>query len=53
MKKPSVTTVLKVVGAGLGLLGTVISNKVEFHERMTMKADLKHEILEELLSEKN
>ena len=53
MKKPSVTTVLKVVGAGIALLSTVVANKIEYNERKTMKADLKTEILEELLSEKN
>ena len=53
MMKPSVTTVLKVVGAGVALISTVIANKIDANERKTLKADLKTEILEELLSEKN
>lgn len=45
--------VLSVTVTVLGVVGTLLSNKVHANEQKAMKAELKNELLEELLKEKN
>ena len=44
---------LPVASLVLGLAGTLISNKIQANERETMKAELKEELMKDLLNKEN
>ena len=48
LKKINVAKVLPVVVTALGVVGTLLSNKVEANNRKELKAELKDELLKEL-----
>lgn len=45
--------VLPIAVTALGLASSLISNKVDANNRKTMKAELKDELLKEIMKEKN
>lgn len=45
--------VLKVVGVGLAIAGTLVSNKIASNDQKALKGELKEELLKELTSDKN